>query len=123
AESSIKPVSVQRAPGFYMWSVSGLGALLILYSLTQLPHANLDLRFFFIALLTIGLGSRISVQIPRFSSHITVSDAFIFIILLLYDGEAAMMVAAVEAFLSTMRFSRKRITLCFNTSVVTVSTF
>ncbi len=74
----------------------------------------LDLRFLFIAILTLFLSSRIAIKIPQFSSHISVSDTFIFLTLLLYGGEAAILMAATEALLSSSRFCRKWTTVLFN---------
>src|SRR6185295_4278744 len=46
--------------------------------------------------------------------QISVSDTFIFLTLLLYGYEAAILMAATEALLSSFRFCRKRTTIFFN---------
>jgi signal transduction histidine kinase/ActR/RegA family two-component response regulator len=73
--------------------------------------------------ITLGLGSRLSIPIPRLSSHISVSDTLIFLTMLLYGGEAAILLAAAEAFCSSLSFSRKATTISFNSAVMACTTF
>ena len=91
-------------------------------ALYNLPLEKLNLKFLILFLFTIGLGSRITIQIPRFKSHIAVSDTFIFLALLMYSGEFAICLAAVEAFFSSWRFCNKKITVFFNMAVMALST-
>ena len=107
---------------WYMLGVIAAGALCVVYSLATFPVAKLDLNLAILAGLTLGLGSRITVQIPQFRSHISVSDTLIFLTLILYGGEAAIVLAAVEAFLSAGRFCNERITVFFNSGTLAVST-
>ncbi|MDT5121834.1 MAG: hypothetical protein QOC96_1316 [Acidobacteriota bacterium] len=113
----------QRFTKPLMWSLIGVGALACLFSAFHLPIKQLDLRFLLLASVTIGISSRVSVQIPHFTSQISVSDTFIFLTLLLYDGETAILLAAIEALLSSMRFSKKPIIILFNSAVIALSTF
>ncbi len=82
-----------------MAAVIGCGLLCLAGALLWLPYHLIDLNFLVLFCFTIGLGSRISVQIPKFKSHIGVSDTFIFLALLMYGGEVAIVLSAVEAFL------------------------
>jgi signal transduction histidine kinase/ActR/RegA family two-component response regulator len=107
----------------FMWLFIGLGAAACLFAATHLPLKQLDIRFLLLAFVTICISSRLTVQIPRFTSHISVSDTFIFLTLLLYDGETAILLAAAEALLSSMRFSKKPLTILFNSAAIAFSTF
>src|SRR3712207_3700500 len=98
----------------YMYMVILTGAAVVLYAALNLELAQLDLRFVLLALITVGLASRIAIQIPRISGQITVSDTFIFLTLLIYGGEAAIILAAAEGVCSSLRISRKPITVIFN---------
>ncbi|MBD0372924.1 MAG: hypothetical protein ICV60_18920, partial [Pyrinomonadaceae bacterium] len=113
----------QRLAMPYMWAVVCLGAFICLFSLFRIPVLNLDLRFLLLALITFGIGSRVTIGIPRFKSEISISDTFILLTMLLYGGEAAILLAAVEASLSSARFSKRPVTYLFNAAVMTVSTF
>jgi len=109
--------------GPFLWVVTGCGIVAFLYSCFRLDFAQLDLHFAVLAGMALLLASRISVPIPRFSSQISVSDTFVFLILLLYGGAAAVIVGSVEAFLSSLRFSRKHRIVVFNWASAAVSIF
>lgn len=106
----------------YMWAVIAAGVACLLYALATLPYEKLDATFGVIAVCTIGLSSRITVKIPRFNSHVSVSDVFVFLTLLVYGGETAVVLAAVEAFTSASRFCTRRLTVWFNAAAMAVST-
>lgn len=107
----------------FMWLLIGVGAAVCIFSATRLPLKQFDARLLLLAFITICISSRLSVQIPHFTSQISVSDTFIFLTLLLYDGETAILLAAAEALLSSMRFSKKPITILFNSATIAFSTF
>ena len=107
---------------WYMLAVTIAGVACVFYSLATFPISKLDLNLAILAGLTLGLGSRITVPIPQFRSHISVSDTLIFLTLILYGGEAAIVLAAAEAFLSAGRFCNERITVFFNSGTLAVST-
>jgi signal transduction histidine kinase/CheY-like chemotaxis protein len=106
-----------------MWLIISIGTAASVVAGVSLHVANLDLRFVVLALITLGLGSRLSIQIPQLSSHISVSDTLIFLTMMLYGGEVAILLAAAEAFCSSLRFSRKAMTIMFNSAVMACSTF
>ncbi len=104
-----------------MFFILAVGFVCISAAVFNFPFQDIDLKFLIFSALTIGLGSRISIQIPRFKSHITVSDTFIFLALFLFGGEAAIVLAAVEAFASSWRFCNKKITVFFNAAAIAIS--
>ncbi|MCD9185391.1 MAG: EAL domain-containing protein [Pyrinomonadaceae bacterium] len=106
----------------YMLAVIALGFVCLAVAFAGMPFNRIDLQFLFLAAFTIGLGSRITIEIPRFKSHVAVSDTFIFLALLLYGGEFAIGLAAVEAFCSAWRFCNKKITVFFNMGTMALST-
>ncbi|MFN2491793.1 MAG: response regulator [Pyrinomonadaceae bacterium] len=107
----------------YMWLIISAGTAASLFSAYHLSLKTLDLRFMLLALITLGLGSRLSIQIPRLSSHISVSDTLIFLTMMLYGGDAAILLAAAEAFCSSLTFSKKAMTIAFNSAVMAGATF
>ena len=118
----------QRFTRPYMWAILLAGAAVCLYSIYRLPLERLDLRFLLLAVITITISSRLTVQIPRISGHISVSDTFIFLTMLLYGGEAAVLLASAEALCSSLRFSQKAIqistiSILFNSAMMACSTF
>src|SRR5947209_11486065 len=112
----------------YMLVIIAGGIVAVAYSAIHLPLERIDVRFLALTILTITISSRLTVRIPRISGHISVSDTFFFLTILLYGGEAAVLLAGAEAFCSSMRFSRKAIhikplTIVFNSAMMACSTF
>ncbi|MCY7347801.1 MAG: EAL domain-containing protein [Pyrinomonadaceae bacterium] len=105
-----------------MLTVLAVGFGCLAYALLNLSYQKLDIYFLLLFSFTIGIGSRMTLEIPRFKSHIAVSDTFIFLALLLYGGEIAIVLAAVEAFCSSWRFCNKKITVFFNAAAMALST-
>ncbi len=105
-----------------MTTVIICGLVCVLAALLYLPYRVIDLSFLVLFCLTIGVGSRITVQIPKFKSHIAVSDTFIFLALLMYGGEVAIVLSALEAFFSSWRFCNRKLTVFFNAAAVAIST-
>jgi len=107
--------------GPFLFVVVACGVLAFVYSAIRLDFAQFDARFALLVAMTLLLTSRITIPIPRFSSKISVSDTFVFLILLLYGGEAAVVIGSIEALLSSLRFSRRRFILGFNWASTAVS--
>src|ERR1043165_10061999 len=106
-----------------MWSIIALGSVVFLVSGLRVDISQIDIRCLFLALITIGIGSRISIKIPRVKGHISVSDTFIFLSILLFGGEVAVLLSAAEALCSSMRFSKLRLVIAFNGATAACSTF
>ena len=109
--------------GPFLWVITGAGSLAFIYSFSQLQFNHLDSGFLILLAMTLVLSSQISVPIPRFSSQISVCDTFIFLLLLLYGGPAAVTVGAVEALLSSLRFVKRPRIAAFNFGCSAVSIF
>ena len=92
------------------------------FAIFTLPVNKLNFEFLVLVALTIGIGSRITLQFPKFKSHIAVSDTFIFFAFLMYGGEVAIVLAAVEAMFSSWRFCRKKITVVLNVATMALAT-
>ena len=106
----------------FRWAIITIGTPVFLFCLYRLPSAQLDLRILILTV-TIVLAARATVQIPSISYHITVSDTLIFLTMLMYGGEAAVLMAAVDGMCSSARVSSKPTTILFNASVMAISTF
>lgn len=115
-------MNYEKLTKIYMVAVVAGGIACLSAALYTVPILKIDLYFLVLFCFTIGLGSRVTVQIPRFKSHIAVSDTFIFLALLLYGGELAIILSAVEAFFSSWRFCSKKLTIFFNSAAVAIST-
>lgn len=113
----------QRFINPYKWFVVFIGTLVSGAAVLNLATSQIDLRFVLLSAMTLIISSRLTVQIPRVNTNITVSDTFIFLVILLYGGPPAVLLAAAEGLCSGFRTSRKPITLLFNSAVMACSTF
>jgi len=99
----------------------GLGLLVFAGAAHNLQFGQLDIRFYLLAIITVAGTSRLAVRIPGIGGRITVSDTLVYLTVLLYGGEAAIVVAALEGMTSSRRISRKPLTIFFNASVMAFS--
>lgn len=113
----------ERLAKCYFWTVCTAGISAVLVSAYRFPVAKLDLPLIVLTLVTVLVSSRIRIRIPRLTSEISVSDTFIFLILLLYGAEAAVLVAACDALVQTSRFAKKLKSFVFNTAMLALATF
>src|SRR5215212_273851 len=116
---SLKPTSIS----VYMWSVVAAGAASFLYSACALPRGVIDGYFLLLMLITAVIGSRIAIRIPQINVNITVDDTFIFIALLHYGGEAAVLIGALAGVCSALRISRKVRTVAFGSAALAFAVF
>lgn len=106
----------------FMRTLIVLGSICILISLYNFPYYKIEIFLVVLFIFTVGISSRITIQIPKFRSFIALSDTFIFFALIYYGGEVAVILAAVEAFLSSWRFCNKKITVFANAAMVAICT-
>jgi diguanylate cyclase (GGDEF)-like protein/PAS domain S-box-containing protein len=119
----LDPKTKQNYSQPYLWAVIVLGAIAGVFTALRLDVLGLDLRFALIGIVTLAFGSRVYVRIPRVRGQISVSDTFIFFVLFLFGGEAAILLAAADAFCSSLRITKKRMVIAFNSAVYVCSTF
>ena len=124
-ENAMNRHSLKKA---YMLVIIAAAAAAVIYSVIRFPIDRLDLRLLALAGVTIAISSRLTIRIPRISGHISVSDTFFFLTILIYGGEVAVLLAAAEALCSSLRFSNKSIhikplTVAFNSAMMGLSTF
>jgi diguanylate cyclase (GGDEF)-like protein/PAS domain S-box-containing protein len=112
-----------RINQIYVWLVVTAGSAAFLFSVREFPITLIDIRFLVLALATVLVGPRLSIQIPRVKAHISVSDTFIFLALLLFGGEAAIVLATAEAVCASVRISTQIRTHLFNAAATACSTF
>lgn len=106
----------------YISVVIALGAFCVALSFFAADYTKIDIHLALLFVFTVAIGSRITIQIPRFKSYISASETFIFLALLSYGGEFAVILAAAEAFVTSWRFCKKKTTVLFNTATMAVST-
>jgi signal transduction histidine kinase/CheY-like chemotaxis protein len=106
----------------FMWTVIACGSLVLIYSAFRVRAAQLDALFLPLAVCTVVITSRITVRLPGVNGRITMSETLIFLAMLFYGGEVAILLAAAAALCSSSIISRKPITLAYNTAMLALST-
>jgi diguanylate cyclase (GGDEF)-like protein/PAS domain S-box-containing protein len=116
-------MSTSRLNQIFVWIVIAAGVAVVAFSGAHLSRSQIDFRFLLLALATVLIGPRLSIQIPRVKAHISVSDTFVFLTLLLFGGEPAIILATTEALCASLRLGSKVRTHLFNASVMACATF
>src|SRR5215813_12104843 len=114
---SVKPKSVS----VFMWSIVAAGIASCLYAAYALPHGSIDGYFLLLLLITAVIGSRIAIRIPQINVNITVDDNFVFIALLMYVRDAAILLGAMAGVCSGLRISKKIRTVAFGGAALAVA--
>ncbi|HEX8558655.1 MAG TPA: hypothetical protein VF668_11150, partial [Pyrinomonadaceae bacterium] len=115
----------QRLVRPYMWALIAAGAGVTLYSALRAPAAPLDLRLAALVAVTLLVSSRFCIPIPRTTGQISFSDTFIFLTMLLYGGDVAVVLGAAENFAAS-RFGKRPFSLftcAFNAAMMACATF
>jgi diguanylate cyclase (GGDEF)-like protein len=107
----------------YMWTVVAAGIASCLYAAYTLPRGIIDGYFLLLLLVTAVIGSRIAIRIPQINVNITVDDTFVFIALLHYGGEAAIIIGALAGICAALRISRKARTVAYGSAALAFSVF
>jgi diguanylate cyclase (GGDEF)-like protein/PAS domain S-box-containing protein len=107
----------------FHWVVILIGISVFLYSLVNLPLPKLGWEFCLIGILTLAVGSRISLNFELFKSTISISDVFIYLTAILFGGEVATVLVTVEAYISSSRFTKRAEFRAFNAGILAVSIF
>ncbi|MDT5273040.1 MAG: hypothetical protein QOH49_5226 [Acidobacteriota bacterium] len=109
---------------YYVRFVIALAVVALVLCLATMSFAKLNLPFLLLATVTVFLSARVEIQIPHSGGgHITVSDTFIFLTMLLYGGGPASLLAAVESAYSSRRFGGTVKIISFNSAQMLTSTF
>ena len=106
----------------FLFFVMAAGASGLLFSLPRLSLQQLGWQFLLMLVATVFV-SRLSIAIPGVKGEVTVADTLIFLAMMLYGGEAAVLLAVVDGLSSSLHVSRKPRVLLFNSAQMAVSTF
>ncbi|HEY0173479.1 MAG TPA: PAS domain S-box protein, partial [Pyrinomonadaceae bacterium] len=115
------PAPHRHTDAYFRLLIASGGAALV-WALLRLPASQINSHFLLLAVITITVGSHITVKIPRLRSHVSVSDTFLLLGILLCGGEAAVLLAALDGLSSTLRLSRRPQTYMANIAVTALST-
>jgi len=115
---------VMRNISRYTRLVTLCGGIVLLNSIfNPLRPVNwLDPTLIFIAAVAVLIGSRIVVRIPGIPSYFSMSETLVFLVMFLFGGDAAIVLAAATESSASLNFSKKPSTILFNGAAGSVAT-
>ncbi len=103
--------------------VIALGTICGVYAFIFLDMTVLNFGYGVILLVTVTCSTYLIVKIPGTKGEITVSDSLIFLTLLLYGGEAAIVLAIADGLSASIRITKRPLPFAFNPAVMACATF
>jgi diguanylate cyclase (GGDEF)-like protein len=100
-------MSREKISNFVKASVISVGAVCLAVSIFAMPASAVSPGFLFILLFCILIAPRLTLSLPRSKFAISFADALIFLTFLLYGGQAAIFLAAVEMLASCIYLRSK----------------
>src|SRR5437588_11715115 len=121
---TIETAEGQRFPYKFVHTLVVTGALVLLFTLFRLPVAQLSFPLLLLALLAVRVSSSFDAPAtPRDGWHFPFAESFAFLSMLLFDGEAAVLLAASVALCASLPKSKKLYGAIFRASVAAFTTF
>jgi len=108
---------------FYEWLLVALGLVLCFVSIFQLNLSEIDGRFLLLTAVIVMVSTGIRLKIPWVKDPVPVSETFIFLAVLMFSREAAILLGATAGLCSALRSSKQVRTILFNMAVMACSTF
>jgi diguanylate cyclase (GGDEF)-like protein/PAS domain S-box-containing protein len=119
----MKPFDKQRYLKPFVALVAAAAMGIIVFSSLRMNASQLDGRFLILFLFSVVIGARLTIHIPSIKGELIVSDTLIFLTLLVWGGEPAILLAAAVGLCSSLRITRKLTVHIFNFALMTCSTF
>jgi diguanylate cyclase (GGDEF)-like protein len=110
------------------WTLLTTAGLICLYVIYNFPFQRVSSHLIAIVFTTIFLSPYLQIQLPRTKVHLTISEALIFIALMMYGIEVGVCLAIMEVIVTCFSFQRKGITIkretiALNIASMVVATF
>ena len=120
-------MSHERQLDIYKLSVSALGSLCVIAAIYYLNYSALNWKAILILIFAVFATSRLTLSMPHSESHLSFVDMMIFLIFLMYGGEAAILVGSMEMLVNCLYLKYRgvefgRFTIPFNVFSAALST-
>lgn len=98
-----------------------LGA--VLFSALRIPMSQLSAIFAMVAIVVYGLGTRFRLRVSSGGASVSFSDCLVLMVVFLFDGTSAIVLASVAALVATLHFTRRAGTLALNSAIAAIAAF
>lgn len=110
------------------WTLLSVAGIIVFYITYNFPVYSANTHLVAIVFTTIFLSPYLQIQLPRTKVHLTISEALIFIALMMYGVEVGVCLAILEVVLTCLSFRRKNInikpeTIALNIASMVIATF
>jgi diguanylate cyclase (GGDEF)-like protein len=117
----------ERNINLYLSGILPVGLCAVLWAVYCFPFERVNAGLIALSVVTVFFSSYLRIQLPRTKIHLTISDALIILSLIIYGGEVAVLLAALESFYTSLNFRRQGIsiktkTIFLNVAVAAIST-
>ena len=118
----------ERNTNLYLSGIALIGLAILAWAIYGFPVGKVDAGLVALSVVTVFLSSYLRFQLPHTKLHFTISDVLVFLSLMIYGGEVAVLLAALEACYGSLNFRRQRIaikpkTILLNVAVSAMSAF
>jgi diguanylate cyclase (GGDEF)-like protein/PAS domain S-box-containing protein len=114
----------QRFPQQFVRTLIAIGACVAAFTVFRLPFAQLGFPLLLLALLAVQISSRFEAhEAARDSWHFPFAEAFVFLAMLLFDGEAAVLLAATVALCASLTERSSASGLAFRAALAATTAF
>ncbi len=91
--------------------LSPLAIATVVWAISGLTVDRMDAGLLTLAILTLFCSTYLRIQLPRVNIHLTISDGLIILTLLMYGGEAALLLSVLETSVTSINFIRQGVTI------------
>ncbi len=118
----------ERNTNLYLSVILLIGLGVLAWAIYGFPVEKVNSGLVALAVVTVFLSSYLRFQLPHTRLHFTISDVLVFLSLMIYGGEVAVLLAALESCYASLNFRRSRIaikpkTVLLNVAVAAMSAF
>lgn len=99
--------SEERSQNWFLIALAPFSIATIAWAVTGLSMERLDMGFVALAVLTIFCSTYLRIQLPRLNIHLTISDGLVILALLMYGGEAALLLSVAEMGIASVNLWRQ----------------
>jgi len=113
---------------FVRWTLLSIAGLICLYVIYNFPYQKVNTHLIALVFTTIFLSPYLQIQMPRTKVHLTISEALIFIALMMYGIEVGTCMAVMEVVVTCFAMKRQGVlvkseTLALNIGTMIIATF
>src|SRR6266436_1784805 len=111
-----------RFPPGFIWLIIAIGSAVLLFSLYNFPISKLGIPFLILAYLAIKSASHPPLMIANERFAVPVTETLVFLSMLVFDGEAAVLFAAVTTLCVSFQHRNERKIILFYASFSAAAT-